>query len=160
MRSFLDYDIIYFDLDRTLIYGWFCDLMDIVWSKTKNQKLIRFLMKIQAMFKLYKVNNKLAFILKKAIRKKAVVCVTARQYSPSNYQIIKDILGRDIYIETLGTDNPANDKFNFIYNYSYVNSKFLKSVLFEDNKDVIRETMKLDFLDVFDATTMYEKAIT
>lgn len=159
MRDLLDYDVIYFDLDKTLIYGWFCDLIDVVWSKTKNQKLIRFLMKIQAKFKLYKVNNKLAFMLKRAIGKKAIVCVTARQYCPSNYQIIKDILGEYIYIETLGTDNPANDKLNFIYHYSCVNSKFLKSVLFEDNKEVIKETMKLDFLDVFDATTMYEKAI-
>ena len=159
MRNLLDYDIIYFDLDKTLIYGWFCDLMDVVWHKTKNQKLIKFLMNVQAKFKLYEVNDKLVFMLKRAIGKKAMICITARQYSLSNYQIIEDILGKSIHIVTLGTDNPANDKFNFIYRYSCVNSKLLKSVLFEDNKDVIAETMKLDFLDVFDATTMYEKAI-
>ena len=56
MRNLDEYDLIVSDIDDTLIYGWWTDLMHHTWNAVQSPLLSKILMFLQNKFHLYKVN--------------------------------------------------------------------------------------------------------
>ena len=57
MRNLNNYDLIVSDIDDTLIYGFWTNLMHHTWNVFRSNILSAILMQLQAKFKLYKVNS-------------------------------------------------------------------------------------------------------
>lgn len=135
MRTVKDYDIVFSDIDNTLVYGWMTDLMEITWKLFHSDLIADTLMYLQAKFKLYKVNEMVRYQL---IQAKNVVFVTARKECRATHKLIKDIM-KDNYrfIQSLRTDNSPEDKTEFIRRFG--NGLFL---FFEDSKATRWRVMK------------------
>lgn len=135
MRTVKDYDIVFSDIDNTLVYGWMTDLMEITWKLFHSDLIADTLMYLQAKFKLYKVNEMVRYQLMQA---KNVVFVTARKECRATHKLIKDIM-KDNYrfIQSLRTDNSPEDKTEFIRRFGY--GLFL---FFEDSKATRWRVMK------------------
>lgn len=145
------YDVIYCDIDNTIIYGFMNDLMDITWQMFHSDLIADILMTIQAKFKLYKVNHKLAHMLRNTITSK--VFITARKYHPATFKVLDDILEFPYDLVSLRTDNPAEDKVQYILNNQWCDTE--KFCIFDDNKKVRDLAMEYD-IDAFDPTPLYE----
>ena len=65
MRLFNDYKIIFCDIDDTLVHGFMTDLMKVTWDKLHSNTVADLLMEVQERFNLFKVNERLRFILKR-----------------------------------------------------------------------------------------------
>lgn len=156
MRDLDNYDIIYCDIDGTLIYGWYTTLMDITWRMFHSKQLAQFLMKLQYNLKLYKVNQVLRYMLVNT--RTPLIFLTARGISNSTMGIIVDEIGgygKPCKIVELETDNPETDKMIFIAKRL---EKYPKACLFDDNKTTLETVGTLD-IDTFDAVPMYEEKI-
>ena len=134
MRTVKDYDIVFSDIDNTLIYGWMTDLMEITWKLFHSDLIADTLMYFQAKFKLYKVNEMVRYQLMQA---RNVVFLTARKECKATHKLIEDITGEEFKIESLRTDNSPEDKTKFIKEFG--DGLFL---FFEDNKDTRWKVMK------------------
>ena len=134
MRTVKDYDIVFSDIDNTLVYGWMTDLMEITWKLFHSDLIADALMYLQAKFKLYKVNEMVRYQLMQA---KHVIFVTARKECKATHKLIEDIIGREFKIESLRTDNSPEDKTKFIKEFG--DGSFL---FFEDNKETRWRVMK------------------
>lgn len=135
MRTIKNYDIVFSDIDNTLVYGWMTDLMEITWKLFRSELISDILMYLQAKFKLYKVNEMVRYQLKHA---KNVVFVTARKKCKATYEMLKEIMEEDyVYLRALRTDNIPEDKTEFIREFG--NGLFL---FFEDNKETRWKVMK------------------
>ena len=134
MRTVKDYDIVFSDIDNTLVYGWMTDLMEITWKLFHSDLIADTLMYFQAKFKLYKVNEMVRYQLMQA---KHVIFITARKECKATYKLIKDITGKEFKIESLRTDNSPEDKTKFIKEFG--DGSFL---FFEDNKETRWRVMK------------------
>ena len=135
MRRIKDYDIVFSDIDNTLVYGWMTDLMEITWKLFHSDLIADTLMYLQAKFKLYKVNEMVRYQL---LRARNVVFLTARKECKATHKLIEDIISREFKIESLRTDNSPEDKTKSI-------SEFGKNGLFlflEDNKETRWRVMK------------------
>lgn len=148
------YDVIYCDIDNTIIYGFMNDLMDITWKYTHSDLIADILMTLQAKFKLYKVNHKLVHMLNRAITK--VVFLTARKEHPATIRLLNDILDRPYAVESLRTDHPAEDKVQYILNNQMCERE--RFCIFDDNKKVRDLAMEYD-IDAFDPTPLYEEMV-
>ena len=135
MRRIVDYDIVFSDIDDTLVYGWMTDLMEITWKLFHSDLIADTLMYLQAKFKLYKVNEMVRYQLMQA---KHVIFITARKECKATYKLIEDIMGKEFKIESLRTDNSPEDKTKFIKEFGK-NGLFL---FFEDNKATRWRVMK------------------
>lgn len=135
MRTVKDYDIVFSDIDNTLVYGWMTDLMEITWKLFHSDLIADTLMYLQAKFKLYKVNEMVRYQL---MQSKTVIFITARKECRATHELIKDIM-KDNYrlIQSLRTDNSPEDKTEFIRKFG--NDLFL---FFEDNKETRWRVMK------------------
>lgn len=159
MRNLDQYQLIFCDVDDTLIYGFWTDLMRHTWNIFRSNLLSNILMKLQYHLKLYKVNQKLRFMLVNTVT--PVVFLTARKYIKETELMLIDILGKDVIFEAkhLATDNPAEDKYNeivrYIHNYLEMDVELGSMCLFDDNKDVRDLVSTLD-IDVFDPIIMRE----
>ena len=126
MRTVKDYDIVFSDIDDTLVYGWMTDLMEITWKLFHSDLIADTLMYLQAKFKLYKVNEMVRYQLMQA---KHVIFITARKECKATHKLIEDIMGKEFKVQSLRTDNSPEDKTKFIKEFG--DGLFL---FFEDNK--------------------------
>lgn len=135
MRAVKDYDIVFSDIDNTLVYGWMTDLMEITWKLFHSDLIADTLMYLQAKFKLYKVNEMVRYQL---MQSRTVIFITARKECRATHELIKDIM-KDNYrfVQSLRTDNSPEDKTEFIRRFG--NGLFL---FFEDNKETRWKVMK------------------
>ena len=134
MRTVKDYDIVFSDIDNTLVYGWMTDLMEITWKLFHSDLIADTLMYLQAKFRLYKVNEMVRYQLMQA---RDVIFVTARKECKATHKLIEDIIGKEFKIESLRTDNSPEDKTKFIKEFGDGLSLF-----FEDNKETRWRVMK------------------
>ena len=134
MRRIGDYNIVFSDIDNTLVYGWMTDLMEITWKLFHSDLISDILMYLQAKFRLYKVNEMVRYQL---LRARDVVFLTARKECKATHKLIEDIMGREFLVESLRTDNSPEDKTKFIK--AFGNGSFL---FFEDNKATRWRVMK------------------
>ena len=135
MRTVKDYDIVFSDIDNTLVYGWMTDLMEITWKLFHSDLIADTLMYLQAKFKLYKVNEMVRYQL---LRARNVVFLTARKECKATHKLIEDIMKNNYrLIRSLRTDNSPEDKTKFIKEFG--NGLFL---FFEDNKETRWRVMK------------------
>ena len=134
MRTVKDYDIVFSDIDNTLVYGWMTDLMEITWKLFHSDLIADTLMYLQAKFKLYKVNEMVRYQL---MQSKTVIFITARKECKATHKLIEDIMGKEFKIESLRTDNSPEDKTKFIKEFGDGLSLF-----FEDNKETRWRVMK------------------
>ena len=135
MRTVKDYDIVFSDIDNTLVYGWMTDLMEITWKLFHSDLIADVLMYLQAQFKLYKVNEMVRYQL---MQSRNVIFVTARKECKATHKLIEDITGKEFKIESLRTDNSPEDKTKFIKEFGR-NGLFL---FLEDNKETRWRVMK------------------
>ena len=135
MRRIKDYDIVFSDIDNTLVYGWMTDMMEITWKLFHSDLIADTLMYLQAKFKLYKVNEMVRYQLMQA---RNVIFVTARKECKATHKLIEDIMGKEFKVESLRTDNSPEDKTKFISEIGK-NGLFL---FFEDNKETRWKVMK------------------
>ena len=134
MRTVKDYDIVFSDIDNTLVYGWMTDLMEITWKLFHSDLIADTLMYLQAKFKLYKVNEMVRYQLMQA---KHVIFITARKECKATHKLIEDIMGKEFKVQSLRTDNSPEDKTKFIKEFGDGLSLF-----FEDNKATRWKVMK------------------
>ena len=134
MRTVKDYDIVFSDIDNTLVYGWMTDLMEITWKLFHSDLIADTLMYLQAKFKLYKVNEMVRYQL---LRARNIVFLTARKECKATHKLIEDIMGREFKVQSLRTDNSPEDKTRFIKEFG--DGLFL---FFEDNKATRWKVMK------------------
>lgn len=162
MRNLEQYQIIFCDIDDTLIYGFWTELMKHTWNMFRNNTLSDILMTVQEKLNIYTVNQKLKHMLLNCTT--PVVFLTARKHVPATEKMIARILEVDrtekvFEIRNLATDNPAEDKYNeivrYIHNYLDMDVELDKLCLFDDNKSVRDLIATLD-VDVFDPVAMRE----
>lgn len=134
MRTVGEYNIVFSDIDNTLVYGWMTDLMEITWKLFHSDLISDILMNLQARFKLYKVNEMVRYQL---LRARNVIFLTARKECKATHKLIEDIMGREFLVESLRTDNSPEDKTKAIREFG--NGLFL---FFEDNKETRWRVMK------------------
>ena len=134
MRTVKDYDIVFSDIDNTLVYGWMTDLMEITWKLFHSDLIADTLMYLQAKFKLYKVNEMVRYQL---LRARNIVFLTARKECKATHKLIEDVMGREFKVQSLRTDNSPEDKTKFIKEFG--DGLFL---FFEDNKATRWKVMK------------------
>ena len=134
MRRIGDYNIVFSDIDNTLVYGWMTDLMEITWKLFHSDLIADTLMYLQAKFKLYKVNEMVRYQL---MQSKTVIFITARKECKATRKLIEDIMGREFNIESLRTDNSPENKTKFIKEFGEGNFLF-----FEDSKATRWKVMK------------------
>ena len=128
------YDIVFSDIDDTLVYGWMTNLMEITWKLFHSDLIADTLMYLQAKFKLYKVNEMVRYQL---IQARNVIFVTARKECKATHKLIEDIMGKEFKVQSLRTDNSPEDKTKFIKEFGDGLSLF-----FEDNKATRWKVMK------------------
>ena len=134
MRTVKDYDIVFSDIDNTLVYGWMTDLMEITWKLFHSDLIADTLMYLQAKFRLYKVNEMVRYQL---MQSRNVIFVTARKECNATHKLIEDIMGKKFKVQSLRTDNSPEDKTKFIKEFG--DGLFL---FFEDNKATRWKVMK------------------
>ena len=134
MRTIKNYDIVFSDIDNTLVYGWMTDLMEITWKLFHSDLIADTLMYLQAKFKLYKVNEMVRYQL---IQARNVIFVTARKECKATHKLIEDIMGKEFKVQSLRTNNSPEDKTKFIKEFG--DGLFL---FFEDNKETRWRVMK------------------
>lgn len=163
MRNFTEsYDMVFVDIDNTLIYGWFIEFMHHEWNIFHNNLLSQLAMIIQNKFKLYNVNRKLVHSLKKGNTHKyrEVIFLTVRAECKATVDMVNRIMtDADCYfplyqVIALGTDNGHEDKARYIYE-NYGDEKCL---LIDDNK-LNRDTAEKYGIDTFDPKLLREEFI-
>lgn len=161
IERFQKYDIIVCDIDETLIYGFWTDLMRITWSIFRSNVISDLLMYLQSYLLLFKINWKLWYIL---VTTPAIIhFVTARKPCSATIKLLDIIMSLDgdyfptYKITALQTDHPAEDKFNYVVDLleQYPDAKIC---VFDDNKAVRDNIAALD-IDTFDPVPMYEGCI-
>ena len=158
MRDLNQYDVIFCDIDDTLIHGLWTDLMSITWRLFKSPTVAEFLMTFQAVFHIFKCNQKLRYMLMNC--QKPIIFLTARKETFATHLLIKSILDKkdlEISICSLATNRPAIDKLNKIVFFMQT-CMYDKVCLFDDNMEVREAASQLD-IDVFDPTTMFEERL-
>lgn len=162
MRNLEQYQIIFCDIDDTLIYGFWTELMKYTWNIFRNNVLSDILMRLQEKFNIYRINQKLKHMLVNCTT--PVVFLTARKHVPATEKMIAKILEVDktdkiFEVKSLATDNPAEDKYNEIINYIHgyldMGVELDNLCMFDDNKQVRELVASLD-VDVFDPVAMRE----
>lgn len=158
MRNLNDYDVIFCDIDDTLIYGFWTNLMAVSWNVFRCNTLSNILMDLQYIYKIYKVNQKLRYMLVNSDTD--VYFITARKFRPATEKMVNHILGNrdNVTFCHLATSNPDIDKFNKIA-FLMANVPYNKGCFFDDNKEARELVSILDEVDVFDPTVLFEDKI-
>lgn len=158
MRNFNKYDVLFVDVDSTIIYGFWTQLMHHTWNIFHSNTLSHILMTLQNLFNLYTINKKLQYILQKC--RGDVVFITVRKSCPATTRMLTKILGiPPTLVYELGTDNAAEDKFRVAAHYAFAHSiPRDKIIMIDDNFDV-RHRFAEAGIDVIDPTGMYDEVI-
>lgn len=148
------YDHVYVDIDDTLIYGFWTDLMRHTWNIFRCNLLSEFLMAMQYKYKLWTINRKLLYMLPNQDK---VTYLTVRAESKYTVKMLNEILFglRGSEIVALGSDNGAFDKAEYIAKDVYEKGYHNVCLIDDDTKN--REMAKLYGFDVIDPIGMYEK---
>lgn len=148
-----DYDIIFSDIDDTLIYGFWTDLMKVTWNTLKCNMISDLLMYLQDIFNIYTVNKKLVYMIKRSCL--PVVFLTARKYSASTENVLRKILGESYLggVISLQTDHPEIDKIQVMDDIAVQNG--LRCCIFDDS-DKVREGAAFMDIDAFDPRALFE----
>lgn len=151
-----DYDIIFSDIDDTLIYGVWTKIMAVTWGTLHCNFISDILMTLQDMFNLFKVNHKLVYMINQSGL--PVIFLTARKYCPATENVIKKILGEDYLggVVSLQTDKPHLDKIDYMHDMAI--GEGLRACIFDDNI-YVRKAASLDGIDAFDPTAMFEEKV-
>ena len=150
MRNLDEYDLIVSDIDDTLIYGFWTDLMHYSWNMFQSPTLSKVLMFLQNKLHLYKINQKLVHMLKNTGT--PLVIMTVRAMNDNTIDMLHKILDRDFTIYELETDYGYIVKPQIIYELL---QDYPKVIFFEDNKIIRDEAASLD-VDVVDPVLMRE----
>lgn len=161
LDRYKNYDIIVCDIDETLIYGFWTDLMRVTWNVFRSNLISDILMFLQSYLLLFKLNWKLWYIL--VTSPAQIYFVTARKHSKATEKLIDIIMSLDsdshpsYSIVSLQTDYPDIDKFNYVVSLleKYPEAKIC---LFDDNKEVRDKVATLD-IDTFNPVVMYERQV-
>lgn len=154
MRNLNSYDLIISDIDDTLIYGPWTDLMHHSWNIFRSNALSNILMRLQAKFKFYKINMKLYHMLK--CTDSPIVFLTVRASNPGTLKMLYDIMGRTPFgLIELATDLGAQQKAEVVERYL---DRF-PNILFIDDNKAIRDNVAGLEVDVLDPVLMREKLI-
>lgn len=157
MRLFNDYKIIFCDIDDTLVHGFMTDLMKVTWDKLHSNTVADLLIEIQERFNLFKVNERLRFILKRYNGK--IIFLSARKHNEATLRLLDKILGKEYDLNSLATDTPEKDKVKEMQRYmQMLTQKGDKCAIFDDNKKV-RLAAGAIGIDTFDPTVMIEKLV-
>lgn len=152
MRNLNSYDLIVSDIDDTLIYGFWTDLMHHSWSIFRSNILSAILMFLQAKFKLYKINMKLYHMLK--CTDTPIVFLTVRAQSNATVKMLHDIMSRTPFgLIELGTDMGAEQKAEVVERYL---ERFPNILFIDDNKRIRDNVAGLE-VDVLDPVLMREE---
>lgn len=152
MRNLNKYDLIISDIDDTLIYGPWTDLMHHSWNICRSNILSYILMFLQAKFKIYKVNMKLYHMLKCVDA--PIVFLTVRAPNPNTTKMLYDIMGRTPFgLIELGTDLGVQQKAEVVERYL----ERFPDILFIDDNKAIRDNVAGLEVDVLDPIAMREK---
>lgn len=152
MRDYKQYAYLVCDIDNTLIHGWFVDFMHWSWNKLHCELFGKFCMMIQYYFKLYTPNKFLVEILKQHGH---YAFLTARGTSDYTDRMVKDIMGKQCWIFSLGCDNSVeakSEKIKKLYREAVSNV-----CLFEDDDATRRECLKI--CDAFTAEYMFKPLV-
>lgn len=158
MRDLNQYDVIFCDIDDTLVHGVWTDLMSTTWKLFRSRVIAEILMDLQGILTIFKANQKLRFMLMNC--HKPIIFLTARGECLGTRILLKALLNKkdyDITVCSLGTDRPAIDKLNKIVFFMQT-CMYDKVCLFDDNPTVREAAAQLD-IDVFDPTAMFEEKI-
>lgn len=154
MRNLNNYDLIVSDIDDTLIYGPWTQLMHHTWRVFRNDTLSSILMYLQTKFKLYKVNMKLYYMLKCC--EAPIVFLTVRRQNDSTARMLHNILGRTSFgLIELGTDYGIQQKAEVVEKYL----ERFPNILFIDDNKAIRENVEGLEVDTLDPISMRDKYI-
>lgn len=158
MRNLNDYDVIFCDIDDTLIYGFWTNLMAITWNLFRCNTLSNILMDLQCIYKIYKVNQKLRYMIVNS--NTDIYFITARKFRPATEKMVNHILGNrdNVLFCHLATSNPDVDKFNKIASLMS-DVPYNKGCFFDDNRETRELVSVLDEVDVFDPTVLFEDKI-
>lgn len=158
MRNLDGYDVVFCDIDDTLIYGFWTDLMKYTWNIFRSNALSNILMDLQYAYKFYKVNQKLRHMLVNC--ETDIIFLTARKYRLATEFLISEILNNKLNVDIchLATDNPAADKYNKIVAFMQTCPTYQKACMFDDNKEVRDLVTTLD-IDAFDPTVLFEEKV-
>ena len=160
MRNLEMYDAIFVDIDDTIIYGPWTDLMRYTWDWFHSNAISDFLMAVQNKFNIFKVNHKLVRMLLNVYGKRAVYFLTARKESMATRDMLNKILGFYPCVFSLATDNPALDKVQFIFDeFEFRDDSNWKVCLFDDNDEVREYANQYNQIDAFNPTPMFEKLV-
>lgn len=184
MRDFTQYDVIFLDIDDTIVSGFWTRLMHITWNVFRNNFISDILMTIQNFFNIYKPNIRLLHYIDSH---PLIYVLTARKACRATKDMLRKIF-TDRYVITyneleeggglfsdailekdglvvlveLGTDHVAEEKWACaaeVLNYiSLVCETLPKSCIFDDNKEV-RFIFGKNGQDAFDPTTLLEKEV-
>lgn len=154
MRNLNNYDLIVSDIDDTIIYGPWTELMHHSWNLCRSDLLSACLMWLQATFKLYKVNMKLYYMLK--CTDTPIVFLTVRRTSSSTLKMLYDIMGKTPFnLIELGTDLGVQQKAEVVEKYL----ERFPNILFIDDNKAIRDNVAGLEVDVLDPIIMREKQV-
>lgn len=152
MRNLNLYDLIVCDIDDTLIYGFWTDLMRHTWDMFHSPRLSAILMALQDWFNLYRVNEKLRYMINNS--KTPIVFLTVRAESKHTFNILNKILDpeRGFELMALGTDYGFIEKPEFVWQQLSDNP----DILLIDDSDCIRANTEDLGVDVLDPRLLLE----
>lgn len=130
------YDVIFCDIDDTIVSGTITRLMHTTWKLFKSIFISETLQMLQAYFKLYKPNVKLLYSISNS--KVPVVFLTARKESVWTKILLRHIchdfnIAQWTVVE-LGSYNPTQDKYDYIQRYLDIMGG--NCMLIDDNCDL------------------------
>nr|DAP28647.1 MAG TPA: hypothetical protein [Caudoviricetes sp.] len=159
MRNLGKYDYIFVDIDGTIIYGFYHQIMHHTWNWFRSDKISSFLMWLQEKCKFYKVNHKLLYqlIMADAWYNSKIVFLTVRAPHPSTFKMLKKVTRESFPFELVeqGSDFGYMTKSNYIKTFKDAG---YKCILIDDdyNNRIIADDYDIDVLD---PVGMYEKKI-
>lgn len=152
MRNLNSYDLIISDIDNTIIYGPWTELMHHTWNLFRSDWFSAVLMTLQQFFKIYKVNMKLYYMLKCC--DVPIVFLTVRKSCPATTEMLYDIMGRTPFgLIELATDYGAEQKAEVVERYL---DRFPNILFIDDNKRIRDNVAGLE-VDTLDPVLLREK---
>lgn len=149
------YDRVFVDIDDTLIYGFWTDLMKHSWNILRNNFVSQTLMFLQSHFSLYKINQKLKFALRDLSK---VTFLTVRAKSLYTRRMLAKIFNvgvEDIDLVELGTDNGPFEKAEYIAKEVY--EQDLENVCLVDDSFNNREMVRNYGFDAYEPVGRNDK---
>lgn len=154
MRDLSKYDLIVADIDNTLVYGFWTEIMHITWNVFRSNILSAILMRLQVVFKAYNINMPLFYLLKCA--NCPIVFLTVRKANLATVDLLHEIMGNTSFgLIELGTDYGIQQKAEVVEKYL----ERFPNILFIDDSKPIRDNIAELEVDVLDPVTMREKKV-